>query len=247
MRAFITTAAAIAVLAAALSATTANAHGIWFAERSGQLAVVYGVGADDLDMVKRLPKVTDVAAYDVLQQPVETSLRATEYLVVANTDEHPAIVTAVLDNGYWSKTPEGKWIAAGRDEVPNATVAVETIKYAVHLRSALAEPLTLLPEQVLQIVPEPEILPDTKGEPLRLRVFYEGKPVSGARVITDFVNDPDAERLVTDDEGWVTINVRNQSLNVVGALYDAPSDDPDRIDKIESMATLSFVLPHATD
>ena len=37
--------------------TAAQAHGIWFAQRSNQLALIYGVGADDLDMVKRLPKV----------------------------------------------------------------------------------------------------------------------------------------------------------------------------------------------
>ena len=92
-------------------ANNANAHGIWFAERSDQLAVIYGVGADDLDMVKRLPKITNISAYDVMQQPVETSLRASEFLVVVNTDEHPAVVAAVLDNGYWSKTPDGEWIA----------------------------------------------------------------------------------------------------------------------------------------
>jgi uncharacterized GH25 family protein len=233
-----------ALVVTMLFAGSANAHGIWFAERSGQLAVVYGVGADDLDMVKRLPKITDVAAYDVLQQTVETSLRATEFLVVVNTDVHPAIVAAALDNGYWSKTPEGEWIAAGRDEVPNATVSERTVKYAVHLRSALAEPLGPLPGQKLQIIPDAEILPDMMGEELNLRVLYEGKPVAGARVIVDFVNDPDGERIITGDDGRVTIKIRNQGLNVIGALYDSPSNEPKKIDKIESMATLSFVLPH---
>lgn len=38
--------------------------------------------------------------------------------------------------------------------------------------------------------------------------------------------------------------VRNQGLNVFGALYDGPPDEPTRIDKIEHFATLSFVLPH---
>ena len=35
--------------------TVAQAHGIWFAQRAKQLALIYGVGADDLDMVRRLP------------------------------------------------------------------------------------------------------------------------------------------------------------------------------------------------
>jgi hypothetical protein len=38
--------------------------------------------------------------------------------------------------------------------------------------------------------------------------------------------------------------VRNQGLNVIGATYDGPADDPKRIDKIEHFATLSFVLQH---
>lgn len=232
------------MIAAIFMSNVANAHGIWFAERSKQLAMIYGVGADDLEMVKRLPKVTDISAYDVLQQPVETSLRATEYLVLVNTDDHPAIVSAVLDNGLWSKTPEGEWIAAGRDEVPNATVSEKTIKYAVHLRSALAEPLGPLPGQLLQIVPDDGILPDMMGDELTLRVLYEGKPVAGAKVIVDFVNDPDGERIVTGDDGRVTINIRNQGLNVIGALYDSPAPNPEIIDKVENMATLSFVLAH---
>lgn len=239
-----TAAAVSALVVTTILASAANAHGIWFAERSGELAVIYGVGADDLDMVKRLPKITDISAYDVLQQSVETSLRTTEFLVVVNTDAHPAVVAAVLDNGYWSKTPEGEWIAAGRDDVPNATIAERTVKYAVHLRSALAEPLGPIPGQKLQIVPDVDVLPDMMGEALNLRVLFEGKPVAGARVMVDFVNDPDGERIVTGEDGRVTISIRNQGLNVIGALYDAPSDEPEKIDKIENMATLSFVLPH---
>ncbi|MBJ7375941.1 MAG: DUF4198 domain-containing protein, partial [Sphingobium sp.] len=33
-------------------AMPASAHGIWFAQRARQLALIYGVGADDLDAVK---------------------------------------------------------------------------------------------------------------------------------------------------------------------------------------------------
>ena len=232
------------VLPVVMFASAATAHGIWFAERSTQLAVIYGVGADDLDMVRRLPKITNISAYDVLQQSVDTSLRASEFLVVVNTDEHPAVVATVLDNGYWSKTPEGEWVAAGRDEVPNATIAEKTIKFAVHLRSALAEPLRPIPGQDLQIVPDDAILPDMMGDELNLRVLYNGNPVAGARVMIDFVNDPDGERIVTGEDGRVTIKIRNQGLNVIGALYDSPSDEPGKIDKIENMATLSFVLEH---
>jgi nickel transport protein len=227
-----------------LVTATAGAHGIWFAERSDQLAVVYGVGADDLDIVKRLPKITSIKAYDIMQEPLETSLSASQYLVVVDTSSHPAIVAAILDNGLWSKTPEGEWLPAGRDEVPNAVIAEHTIKFAVHLRAPLVDPLNPIPGQALQILPDDAILPDKMGAELPLRVMYKGEPAAGARIIVDFVNDPDAERIITGSDGRATIRIRNQGLNVIGALYDSPPEDPDKIDKVENMATLSFVLPH---
>src|SRR5690348_12060670 len=95
---------AIAAMAAGLAASTvAQAHGIWFAERATQLAMLYGVGADDLDMVKRLPLVTSIAAYDASGNPVPTSLQVDGRLVLVNVENQPALVAAVLDNGTWTK------------------------------------------------------------------------------------------------------------------------------------------------
>ena len=62
------------VIACLGAATVAQAHGIWFAQRSNQLALIYGAGAEDLDAVKRLPKVKSVAAYDENGKEVPTQL-----------------------------------------------------------------------------------------------------------------------------------------------------------------------------
>ena len=85
------------------------------------------------------------------------------------------------------------------------------------------------------------------GEPLQLRVLFQGKPVAGARVLTDFVNDPDGAPLKTAKDGTVTLKVRNQGLNVIAAIFDGPSDEPTKADKMEHLATLAFVLPHAPE
>ena len=55
MRASLKLIAATAVIAGLAFALPAGAHGIWFAQRATQLALMYGVGADDLDAVRRLP------------------------------------------------------------------------------------------------------------------------------------------------------------------------------------------------
>ena len=241
--------AATLVLASLAGATSVNAHGIWFAQRATQLGLIYGVGSDDLDTVKRLPLIKNVTGYDAEWNPVEASLRAAGPIVLVDADEPISAVSAWMDNGVWSKTPDGEWHKKGYDEVPNAIVSERTIKYAVHIPK-LPVPksgIPVLKDQVLQIVPVSAAIPEQMGKPLTVRVLFNGKPVSGALVHHDFVNDPDQERPKTGADGTVTLNVRNQGLNVIGATYSGPSDQPKKYKKIEHFATLSFVLPHAPE
>lgn len=239
--------AAAALLAGAVASTGAEAHGIWFAQRATQLALIYGVGADDLDSVKRLPLIKSVAAYDSNWKAVPANLRPAGPLLLVDTDGTPTVVTAVLENGTWSKTPDGAWHRKGRDEVPNATISETTIKYAVVIRGPLTSQLPALPDQTLQVVPIEPTLPALLGKSLKLRVLFKGKPVAGALVKNDYVNDPDSEGVKSAADGSVTIVVRNQGLNVVVATFDGPADDPAKADKTEHLASLSFVLPHAPE
>lgn len=240
--------AAVAALALGVVAVSpTQAHGIWFAQRATQLALIYGVGADDLDSVKRLPLVQNVAGYDAAWKPVPASLRVAGPLLLVDSEAEPVVFAAVLQNGTWSKTRDGEWHKKGRDEIPDALISEKTIKYAVHIRGPLSTPMPALPDQTLQIVPVETPLPEQMGRPLKLRVLFQGKPVANARVLTDFVNDPDAQPVKTAADGTVTINIRNQGLNVVTAIFDGPADEPRKVDKIEHLATLSFVLPHAPE
>jgi len=238
--------AALATLTVLFS-TAAQAHGIWFAQRSGELALIYGEGADDLDTIKRQPLITATTAYDAAGHPVPTALEASGRLLIVNTKEKPAIVAAVLDNGIWSKTPDGKWLKKGKNEVPGAVTSGHHFKYAVQLRSPLAAAMPALPGHTLQIVPIDARLPEQLGQSLRLRVLYLGKPVAGALVLADFVNNPDAKPLESGADGSVTLRVRNQGLNVITAQLATPPEDPAKTDKVEHLASLSFVLTHAPE
>ena len=236
-----------ALVAAGLAAGSVQAHGIWFAQRATQLAFLYGVGADDLDSLKRLPQVTSMAGYDASGKAVPTKLEPDGRLVLVNLENQPAVVAAVLDNGTWSKTPDGKWHKKGKDEVPTAVVSEHTWKYAVHLRAPLSAPLAPLPDQVLQVVPVEAKLPAMLGEPIKLRVLYKGKPIAGAKVLHDWVNDPDGAPVLSDKDGNVTLKVRNQGLNVIVAIYESEPDQPKKYNRVEHLASLSFVLPHAPE
>jgi nickel transport protein len=238
-------------LALALGATmamplAADAHGIWFAQRAKQLALVYGVGADDLDTVKRMPLIENVTAYDADYQPIKAAARAAGPIVLIDADAQPTLVTAILQNGVWSRIGDGEFEKKTLEEMPGATVSEKTVKYAVTIQGPLTKPIPALPGQNLQIVPVGPI-PNMLGTPLKYQVLYKGKPLAGARMINDMVNDPDAKEQMTGADGTLTMLVRNQGLNVIRAVYDGPTDAPTKYKKIEHTATLAFTLAHAPE
>jgi uncharacterized GH25 family protein len=224
-----------------------QAHGIWFAQRSGEIALIYGHGAEDLDMIKRYDKVTEVAAFDLNGVQMKTGLRKTDHLAIADLSAKPTILTAVLDNGYWSKGLDGKWVNKGKDEVVDSKESGRYVKYTVRLLEPLTKSLPLLPNQVLQIVPVKAKLPDHMNEVLVVRILFKGKPAIGAKVINDYVTDPDQKPVVVGKDGIVSVRVRNQGLNVIAASFDAPPDDAVKASKNGLHATLAFVLQHAPE
>ena len=234
----------VATTIALTGATAAGAHGFWFAERGRQYAMVFGVGADDLDMVKRMPKVTSFAAYDADGKEVPSKLTPTPPVVLVDVSANPAFLAATMDYGMWSKTKDGEWFEKGKDEVPGAIVSEKNYKYGVNIRGKLTKPMPLLPKQRLQIVPVAATLPEKMGQPIKLKVYLDGKPAAGARVMSDWVNDPDAKGVKTGKDGIATIKVRNQGLNVIVAIVETKPEDPAKTNVVEHLASLSFVLPH---
>ncbi|EIZ81255.1 hypothetical protein WSK_0200 [Novosphingobium sp. Rr 2-17] len=232
-----------AAIGMVLPTAAADAHGIWFEQRAKQLVIVYGIGADDLETVKRLPMMENIKAYDADYQPIRASVRAFGPAVVVDTDAQLTVAAAVLPYGIWSRVGDGEFEKKTLAEMPNATVSTKNVKYAVTIQGQLTKPLPVLPDQMLQIVPVGTI-PLTLGSPLKYQVLYNGKPIAGVRMINDMINDPDATEQMTGADGTLTLPVRNQGLNVIRAVYDGPSDQPKLYKQVEHTATLSFVLPH---
>jgi nickel transport protein len=169
-------------------------------------------------------------------------------LVTFDMANKPAVLAAVLDNGFWSKSPEGKWINKGYDEVPGTKESGRYVKYTVHMLEEPKATPALIASHVLQIVPV------VKGkfahhinDTMTVRVLHAGKPVAGAKVVRDYQGDPDAKPMVTGKNGEVTFKVRNQGMNIIAASYDAPPDDPAKAKKQGLFASLSFVLKHAPE
>ncbi|MBB3861572.1 hypothetical protein GGQ88_002860 [Novosphingobium hassiacum] len=241
---YISAAIAAVTAATAIASSAAGAHAIWFAQRGKQTALIYGVGADDLDAVKRLPLITSVTGLDSDGLPATATLRAAGAIPVVDSDEPLAVVAAVMDYGLWSKDAAGTWHNKGMDEVKDATVSEHNFKSAVYITQMPTKPIPLIPGHKLQLIPVGTKLPEAMGQPIKVRAFYDGKPMGGVDIMQDYVNDPDQKPLKTDAEGYVTLPVRNQGLNVLVGIYVAPTDNPAKYKQMEYRASLAFVLPH---
>jgi nickel transport protein len=244
MRRMLRTSVCATIIAATMTiSVAADAHGIWFAQRARQLALIYGIGADDLDMVRRLPRVESVTAYDADYQPIDAAARVAGPLVLIDADAQPTLVAAVMPYGVWSRVGDAEFEEKTLLEMPEATFSTKNVKYAVSIQGALSGPIPALAGHVLQIVPVGEI-PATLGTQMTYRVLYNGAPQAGVRLINDMVNDPDAAEVRTGADGTVALPVRNQGLNVIRAVYEGPSDQPTLYHQIEHTATLAFTLAH---
>jgi uncharacterized GH25 family protein len=234
--------AGLAALAlAALTSIPVQAHEIWFAQRSRQIALIYGTGAQDLDSVRRFPMFDSAAGFDAAGKPVPLSLKATDSLVLVDVAADPAVVVARMDNGLWTKDPkDGEFYAKPKGEIPGAVVSGHYYKYTTYLRKFPAGPMAGLPGMKLQLVPVSKVFPKKMGEKLTVQVLFEGQPLAGARVFQEMVTNPNGKPVLTDHDGRATITVRNDGLNVVMAQHMSAPEDPVTTFMTEHVATLSF-------
>ncbi len=232
------------LIAALVCNGAAFAHGIWFGQRAGEFAMIYGHGAEDLNLVERQQRVTSIAGFDAALQPVAIDLKPSGGSMLVGIANRPAIVAATLDNGIWTRGADGKWLEKTKDAVPGAKESGHALKYAVHLREHPKAALKPVPGLAFQIIPVSSNFPQQRGQPLEVLVLFNGKPAAGAKLWDDYVNDPDQKPKAVRKNGTATLSVRNQGLNVIKAEFESPPADAAKADKQEHLATLSFVLGH---
>lgn len=231
-----------AILIAALSLTpSAHAHGIWFAQRAGELALVYGDGAEEGPIVPKFDRVGGVQAVDENGQAIAVQLLKTDHLLLVDADGEPVLLGATLDNGYFSQRADGKWKNTPKSQTPNVRKSGRYYKHAIHQVRDLAQAIQPLAGQALQILPVSPRLPTRKGEMMTLRVLLDGKPLAGLKLAPDFVNNPEQRTAPTNARGIVRIKVANQGLNVIYATHEVPATTEDA-DIVQHAASFSFLL-----
>jgi uncharacterized GH25 family protein len=121
-------------------------------------------------------------------------------------------VSAFLDGGYYSLTPDGEKNLP-KNQVPDAVKAWRSKQFAkwIDIRSPLANQAQ---GDEFEIVPVTDLTKAKSGDKATFRVLLGGRPLPGATLAID--HKPLGE---TDDEGQVRVKIRGTTVESVSASY----------------------------
>jgi nickel transport protein len=143
-----------------------------------------------------------------------------------------AVVSAFLDGGFWSLTPDGDKNLP-RTQVPDAVKAWRSRQFAkwIDTRSPLAaQPMG----DEFEIVPVSDLAKVKSGDKASFRVLLAGKPLAGATLAIN--HHPLGE---TDDRGEVRVKIRAQDVESVSASFRRPVKSPEADSEVFE-ASLTF-------
>ena len=227
-----------AALGLGMYAAPADAHGVYFANRLDQKALVLGEGP--LDNVYDPACALGIDAYDVNFAPTTVErVDYSDHIAVVPSDQL-GVTATFFDYGYFAKTADGQVIPT-RDYsgIENLVSVTHARKYNVHYWSDAVKPGGLY-NVPIQIVPSVNPLTLRRGDTLELRIYKDGQPYANAPVIADVIGNLGAVTQA-DANGYVSVRVANNGLNVVGVEVGLPTGDANVTEKVFS--SLSFILP----
>ena len=227
-----------AAIGLSMTAASTDAHGVFFANRVDTKALVLGEGP--LDNAYDPACVQRIDAYDVNFQPTTVERVDGEKNITIVPGDDLGVTATFFDYGYFAKTTDGKVIPT-RDysNIENLVSVTYAYKYNVHYWSDKVRPAGIY-NVPIQIVPMVNPLTLRRGDTLNLRIYKDGQPYANAPVIADVLGNLTAETQA-DADGFVSVRVANNGLNVIGVEVGFPTDTPNVTKKIFS--SLSFIIP----
>ena len=232
------------LLGVLLTLGNAQAHSVWVAQRTGEWTVILGEGAlDDAykpsAVLQVLAQTSDGSEASVIPQPHERNL-------VLKPTQNTATLGIRFEDGFWSQKIDGQWVEGNRLQVPDAR---KVGYYQMFSRTVIAasstpkKPLGL----PLEIVPQSDPMVLKPGSRLRVQVLLHGKPLAGAKVMTDYLAGSASPTTRTDRQGYAAITVRSAAQSVIKVGHQVPRADKREADEDGYASTLAFSLPHPKD
>jgi cobalt/nickel transport system permease protein len=213
-------------------AASADAHDYWIEQKGEGLMLVFGHGSQRLDF--EVEKVSALKAFDNLGKeiPVQKEKKGKGLLLKINGQ--PAMVTAIIDNGYWSKTIYG-W---KEEPKRKASRVIEAIRQLYYTRMLIAWPDAVQPtmsDHRIALIPLQNPFTMKPGDMMQVKVLYNGTPLPNVEM-----NGGEHNVLgKTDKDGMIKVPVIT-GANLLSVEYKVKiKDDPDA-DTLDQTATLTF-------
>lgn len=227
------------------SLNSAQAHGVWVAQRTGEWALVLGGGASDDEY--KASAVKKAIALSKNNEDIPVDIRAEARNAVLETSPDAAALIVHFEDGYWSQNDKGKWVAGPKNKVAGATKGANYQMYThTLLKPGFQAKAGVINQKdfPLQIIPQGDPLSKKPGDALRVQVLFQGKPLAGIRLAEDYANDTRNSSGKTDSKGYVTLRIRSAGVNVIKVSHAIDRTDRIEADKDSFTATLAFSYPH---
>lgn len=215
----------------AIGAATASAHDYWIEKKGDGYAAVYGHRDQRLEYdPASLKKVT---VYNAAGRQLDFKKEVQSKAIIIRPSGSACLILADLESGYWSKTIYGLKNLPKR----KASRPIESYRAYHYSKSIVSSGETAIkPVEGLKldIVPIRQPLDMKAGDPLQLKVLFEGKPYAGALM------EGDHDKVgMTDKEGLIKVTLKKGRQIYTVERRDPLKNDPDA-DFISTATTLTF-------
>jgi cobalt/nickel transport system permease protein len=213
-------------------ATSADAHDYWIEQKGEGLMLVFGHGSQRLDF--EVEKVSSVKAFDNQGKEIPVQKEKKGKALLLKINGQAAMVTSIIDNGYWSKTIYG-WKEVPKRKASRVVEAIRQLFYTRTLISWTDAAQAATSGHNISIIPLQNPFVMKAGDSLPVRILYNGNPLPGVEV-------NGAEHIVvgkTDKDGMIKVQMAT-GVNLVSVEHkEKIKDDPDA-DMLDETATLTF-------
>jgi nickel transport protein len=215
-----------------LQASAASAHDYWIEQKGEGLMLVFGHGSQRLDF--EVEKAKALKAFDAQGKELTVQKEKKGRSLLLKISGQPALVTAVVDNGYWSKTIYG-W---KEEPKRKASRVIEAIRQIYYTRMLIAWPDAAQPatsDHSIALIPLQNPFTMKPGDMMQVKVLYNGTPLPNVEM-----NGGEHNVLgKTDKDGMIKVPVI-AGANLLSVEYKVKiKDDPDA-DTLDQTATLTF-------
>jgi cobalt/nickel transport system permease protein len=215
-----------------LCASGAFAHEYWIEQKGDGLTLVFGHGSQRLEF--EVEKVTALKAYDAQGKELTVLKERKGKGLLLKTNGQPAMVTATVDNGYWSKTIYG-WKEEPKRKASRVIEAIRQLYYNRALISWTEAVQNTAAGQSLAVIPLQNPFTLKTGDMLQVKVLYNGTPLAGV-----LVNGGEHNELgKTDKDGMIRVPLAAGPNMLSISHKEKIRNDPDA-DALEETATLTF-------